>query len=237
VLAEGSAFAADRDETRAVLAYVLEAALRLMHPLMPFVSEELWQRVPRPSSHRASIAFGPYPGADEEAHVDPDAEREMAIVMATISAARTIRSEHDIKWAKAVPLELRTDAGDVAALLERVAFSIRGLVKTTALPALAKIGGPRSPGTAVSVVPTPAGPIEVLVGLKGLVTKDEELTRIEREMKRIDKDIVQLDKKLASPGFVERAPREVVDEANAQRTQLVAARTRLEESRRFADEL
>jgi valyl-tRNA synthetase len=239
VFAEQSPFAADKDETRAVLASVLEASLRLMHPLMPFVTEELWQRVPKPASRRASIAFGPYPGAstEDEAHSDPAAERDMEIVMATISAARTIRSEHDIKWANAVPLELRTDAGDVATLLQRVAFSAHLLAKTTARPVVAKIGGPRTPGTAVSVVPTPAGPIEVLVGLKGLVTKDEELVRIEREIKRIDKDVAQLDKKLSNAGFVDRAPKEVVEEATAQRAQLVAARSRLEESRRLADEL
>jgi valyl-tRNA synthetase len=161
----------------------------------------------------------------------------MDIVMATISAARTIRSEHDIKWANAVPLELRVDAEDVTALLRQVAFSIHSLAKTNTLPDVAKIGGPRAPGTAVSVVSTAVGPIEVLVGLKGLVTKDEEVARIERELKRIDKDVAQLDKKLASRGFVDRAPKEVVDEANAQREQLVAARTRLDESRRFADEL
>jgi valyl-tRNA synthetase len=237
VFAENSPFVQDRDETRAVLAYTLEASLRLIHPLMPFVTEELWQRVPKPHSRKASIAFGPYPGEHEERHLDVPAERDMEIIMAAISAARTIRSEHDLKWANAVPLEFRTDAGNIAALLERVGFSARLLVKSTEMPRIAKIGGPRAPGTAVSVVPTHAGPIEVLVGLKGLVTKQEELARIDREIKRIDKDIAQLDKKLTSKGFVDRAPKEVVEEAHAQRVQLVAARARLDESRRLAEEL
>jgi valyl-tRNA synthetase len=230
-------FAQDRAETRAVLAYVLEGSLRLLHPLMPFVTEELWQRVPKPPSRRASIAFGPYPGVSEEQYRDLAAERDMDIVTATISAARTIRSEHDIKWAHALPLELRTDAGEIRALLERVAFSAQILAKTTELPLIARLGGARAPGTAVSVVPTYAGPIEVLVGLQGVVTKAEELVRIEREIKRIDKDIALVDKKLSSKGFVERAPREVVDEAQGQRAQMVAARVRLEESRRLAEEL
>jgi valyl-tRNA synthetase len=237
VFAENSPFAEQRDETRAVLAYVLEASLRLMHPLMPFVSEELWQRAPKPASRKVSVAFGPYPGADEEKYADTVAERDMDIVTAVISAARTIRSEHDIKWATAVPVEFRTDGAESVALLEKAAFSAHLLAKTTALPLITKMGGSRAPGTAVSVVPTHAGPIEVLVGLKGLVTKDEELARIEREIKRIDKDIAQLDKKLSSQGFVDRAPKEVVDEANAKRTQMIAARARLEESRQLANEL
>ena len=107
---------ADRGETRAVLAYVLEAALRLMHPLMPFVSEELWQRAPKPTSRKASVAFGPYPGESEEQYADAVAERDMDIVMGAISAARTIRSEHDIKCATAVPVEFRTDAADIVRL-------------------------------------------------------------------------------------------------------------------------
>jgi valyl-tRNA synthetase len=204
---------------------------------MPFVTEELWQRVPKPHARKASVAFGPYPGAHEEQHLDPAAEADMDIVMGAISAARTIRSEHDIKWANAVPLELRTDAGEIAALLDRVGFSARVLVKSTALPKAARIGGPRTPGTAVSVVPTRAGPIEVHVGLKGLVKKEDEIQRIEREIARIQKDIAQIDKKLSSKGFVDRAPKEVVEDANAQRAQLVAALARLEESRRLAEEL
>jgi len=227
----------DRDETRAVLAYTLEASLRLMHPLMPFVTEELWQRVPKPHARKASIAFGPYPGEHEERHIDAAAERDMEIVMAAISAARTIRSEHDIKRANRVPLEFRTDSGEIAALLARVGFSARFLVNSAELPTIATIGGPRAPGTAVSAVPTHAGPIEVHVGLKGLVTKGEEIARIEREIARIDKDIAQIDKKLSSKGFLDRAPREVVEEAKAQRAQLALARARLEESRRLAEEL
>jgi valyl-tRNA synthetase len=237
VFAEDSPFVQDRDETRAVLAYTLEASLRLMHPMMPFVTEELWQRVPKPHARKPSIAFGPYPGEHEERHVDDAAERDMEIVMSTISAARTIRSEHDIKWANAVPLELRTDAGEIAALLQRVDYSARALVKTAEPPKITKIGGPRAAGTAVSVVPTHAGPIEVHVGLKGLVKKEDEIQRIAREIARIQKDIAAIDKKLSSKGFVDRAPKEVVDEANAQRAQLVAAHARLEESRRLADEL
>jgi valyl-tRNA synthetase len=98
-------------------------------------------------------------------------------------------------------------------------------------------GGAREAGTTVSVVPGHRGSVEVLVGLKGLVAKDEEIARIAREMKRIEKDLAALEKKLGSPGFVDRAPPEVVDEAKKQRSALVEAKARLEEARALAEEL
>jgi valyl-tRNA synthetase len=157
-------------------------------------------------------------------------------VKGAISSARTIRSEHEVHPGALVPLLLHTDSTTLQALLTRCEFAIRALVKTDGR---AQIGprGPRPPGSVVSVVPTDEGPIEVIVGLKGLVTKERELERIEREIKRIDKDLAAIDKKLGSKGFVDRAPKEVVDEAQAQRGQLVEARKRLEESRALADEL
>ena len=75
------------------------------------------------------------------------------------------------------------------------------------------------------------------MGLKGLVTKDKELVRIDREMKRIDKDLGAIEKKMSSKGFLDRAPKEVIDETNALKKQLQDARVRLEESRTLADEL
>jgi valyl-tRNA synthetase len=92
-------------------------------------------------------------------------------------------------------------------------------------------------GTTVTVVPTIHGPVDIGVGLKGLVEKDAELARIDREMKKVEKDLAALDKKLASPGFVDRAPPEVVAEARAQREGLIEAKKRLVEARRLAEEL
>ena len=77
-------------ETQATLAYVLEGSLRLMHPLMPFITEELWQRVPRPASRKASIAFGPYPTPDDErARATRTSRRGWRLLQEVISAART----------------------------------------------------------------------------------------------------------------------------------------------------
>jgi valyl-tRNA synthetase len=223
-------------ETRAVLAHVLETSLRLMHPLMPFLTEELWQRAPRPASRRRSIAFGPYPTVNDDARPDEAAIRDMEIFKAVVTAARTIRSEHEIERRADVPLAIRSDSETARAMLADRLGAIAFLVGSKA-PAIEKTGGGRAAGTTVSVVPSPQGPIEVLVGLKGLVKKEEELARIDRELKKIEKDLAAIDKKLGSKGFVDRAPKEVVDEANAQKQQLLDARTRLAEAKTLADEL
>jgi valyl-tRNA synthetase len=225
-------------ETRETLAYVLEGSLRLMHPLMPFLTEELWQRVPRPPSRKASVAFGPYPTPESEREArSAEVDAQMETLQAVISAARTVRSEHDIDKKADVPVQVRCDAPAVVSFLRGHYEAIRQLVKTAGDPVFEARGGPREAGATVSIVPGPSGPIEVLVGLKGLVTRDDELSRIDRELKKIDKDLVALEKKLGSPGFVDRAPPELVEEAKKQRATLVDGKARLEESRKLAEEL
>jgi valyl-tRNA synthetase len=225
-------------ETQATLAYVLEGSLRLMHPMMPFITEELWQRVPRPPSRKVSVALAPYPTADDEkAARDADVEAQMDLLQQVISAVRTVRSEHDIDKKADVPVRVRSQDPQVLAFLREHAEAIRGLAKAAGLPAFETTGGPRESGTTTSVVTASRGSVEVLVGLKGLVTKEDELARIDRETKRLDKDLATSDKKLGSPGFVDRAPPEVVEEARKQRAGMLEARSRLQEARKLAEEL
>jgi valyl-tRNA synthetase len=236
--AETIANAAFIAETRATLAYILEGSLRLLHPLTPFITEELWQRVPKPGSRQTSVAFGPYPTAESErAARDEEVDAWMDTLQAVISAARTVRSEHDVDKKADVPMLVRSSSLEVLAFLREHAEAIRVLVKTRGDPGFEPSGGKREAGTTLSVVPSARGPIEVLVGLKGLVDLDAELTRIERELKKIDKELALLEKKLGAPGFVDRAPKEVVDEAKAQRRALADARARLEAARELAKEL
>jgi len=225
----------EREETRIVLAHVLESSLRLMHPLMPFVTEELWQRVPKPASRPVSVALAPYP-TEADGLIDESVEREMALVQAIIGAARTVRSEHEIKPGEKVPVWLRATQGQAETILRHVP-AIRALVKTADDPKILGPADAREAGTVVSVVPSELGTVEVLVGLRGLVTKDKELARIDRDLKRLDRDLAGLDKRLQSSGFVDRAPKEVVEEAHAQRKAMAEARERIVASRALADEL
>src|ERR1035438_7152979 len=224
-------------ETQATLAYVLEGSLRLMHPLMPFITEELWQRVPRPASRKASIAFGPYPTRDDErSALDPDAETWMDLFKPVVSAARTIRSEHNLDNKAEIKVRVRSGSPEVLAFLRGQADAIRFLARS-ADPVFEAPGAGREPGTTVSVVPSAHGPIEVLVPLKGLVTPEEESARIDRGLKKIEKDLAALDKKLGSARVVDPGPKEGVEEGRAQRVALVDAKTRLEAARTLVSEL
>jgi valyl-tRNA synthetase len=221
----------EQTETRYALAHAIEAALRALHPYIPFITEELWQHVPRPASRPATIALSPYPTA-KDGRGDPESERDMACVMAIISAARTIRSEHEVHPGAKVPLRLRTNDATRAALLLREARSIATLVKTDGEPAIEGPGA-RPPGSVLSV----AADVEVLVGLKGLVEPAKEAERIERTLKKIDKDLAGLDKRLGDAKFMSNAPPDVVAQAREQKAALERQRARLVEERGLVDEL
>jgi valyl-tRNA synthetase len=219
-------------EVAATLAHVLETSMRALHPFIPFITEELWQRLPRPASRPISLALAPYPTV-ADGRADADADREMTLVTTAISAARTIRSEHEVHPGAQVPLVLRAHDPKTLDLLRAEIVTIRTLVKTDGDPIIEPSGGGRPPGSVMSVV----GDVEVLVGLRGLVDASKEKDRIEREIKKVDKDIAVLEKKLGSPNFVEKAKTEVVVESKDQLEALRRTRTRLEDAKQLAGEL
>jgi valyl-tRNA synthetase len=224
--------AAEQGETREVLAHVLETALRALHPYVPFITEELWQRLPRPASAPASIALASYPTLEDGPH-DAEAERAMSVLSGAVSAARTMRSEHEVHPAAKVPLELRAADPEARQLLAREARYIESLVGSEGAPVIAEPGGVRPRGALVAM----AGDVEVLVGLRGLVEAGKERERIERQLKKGDKDIGVLEKRLSNQNFVANAPAEVVTEANAQLEQLRRQKVRLAEALELVGEL
>jgi valyl-tRNA synthetase len=207
-----------------------------MHPFIPFVTEELWQKFPKPSSRPGSIVVAPFPTVANlgaaGALRDDAAEREMAALQGVISSIRTIRTEHEISPAATVSVRLCTSNAELRALLQREQVAIRTLAKVDPLEILPGDAG-RPSGFATSS----AGEIEVQVLLKGLVDSAHEAARIERELKRIDKDLQGMEKKLSQPSFTEKAPPEVVAESRARLAELQTARARLEAGRGLIDEL
>jgi valyl-tRNA synthetase len=219
-------------ETATTLAHVAETALRALHPFAPFLTEELWQRIARPPSRPVALALAPFPTA-KDGRADAQIDAEMALVQSVITAARTIRSEHEVHPGAQVRLTLRSNDAAARALLTSEIVAIRTLVKTIGDPAIEPAGGGRPEGNVMSV----AGDVEVLVELRGLVDGEKEGARVEREIKKTEKDVAALEKKLGTPSFTERAPADVVAEAKEQLEALRRRRSHLEEARGLAREL
>ncbi|HXG04389.1 MAG TPA: class I tRNA ligase family protein, partial [Candidatus Binatia bacterium] len=188
-----------RDRTRHTLVTVLEATLRLLHPFMPFITEELWQRLPRPAGGPPSIMVAPYPRAGRR---DEVAERQMAVVMEAVTAVRNIRSEMRIAPAVTLGVTVRP-APEHARLFPEAAPVIEFLARCRLTVAA---DAARPAGSALAVV----GSSELYVELAGVVDLAAERARIEKELARLDESIRQLAARLERPDFLERAPAEVV---------------------------
>jgi len=203
-----------------------------LHPFMPFITEELWQRVPRPASRPKSIALAPYPTADD-GRLDEDAERVFAALSAAIGAARSMRNEHDVHPSSEIPLVLRLAAEDLVQPLRAQSSIVRFLVRTAGDPIIEIEGGERPKGYVVAV----ASGVQILVGLKGLVDLKKESERIARAQTKLRKDIESYEKRLNNPSFIEKASVEVVAEARAQVAALKRQLEQLDEALSLLSEL
>jgi len=209
-------------ETRAVLVHVLETTLRVLHPMMPFITEEIWQRVPKLASATPTLMLAPYPQTARDALRDEAAERDMNVLQAVIVAARSIRSERDIHPRIALPLQLRSDDESVRALLTRERTAITTLVN--AQVQVAELTGAALDRNAATTV---AEGVTLLVPLEGLTDPDKERERITRQLQKLEKDRAVIEKKLGNAGFVARAPADVVQKDRERLAELVNAASQL----------
>ncbi len=187
--------------TRAVLCHVLDRALRLLHPFMPFITEEIWQKLPGTGP---SITVAEWPEADE-AFQAPDAVREMQILIDVIRSVRNIRSEMEVPPKKQVSLLIRTEPEAYAAIRDNESAIRRlcGAEKVTAGPDVTR------PDKAMTAVVSGA---EVFLPLEGMIDIEETIARLEKELKKLDYEVERVEKKLSNPGFVQKAPAHIVEE-------------------------
>ncbi|MHB8252577.1 MAG: valine--tRNA ligase [Acidiferrobacter sp.] len=191
--------------TRRTLLRVLETALRLLHPLMPFITETLWQKIaPLCGRTGATIMLAPYPKADT-GRIDLKAIADMNALMGLISTVRTIRGEMNIAPSLRIPI-LIAGAEGCEALLKANAATIASLARLSGLTVLAQ--GDSAPESAVGLV----GSWRILVPLKGLIDKAAELQRLGKEIEKIEREIARAQTKLGRADFIERAPQAVVEE-------------------------
>ncbi len=212
-----------RDATRRTALHVLDRLFRLLHPIMPFLTEELWQRLPiRREAESVVVATFPTP---DRSLIDADAEAEARILQETITALRNIRGEMGIKPGAKMPLLYLTRDAHAHALLSRERESLvdlAGLSDVTAtLVGDAAVEAPK--GAAAAVV----GPVELFVPLAGLVDPAAESQRLEKELAKLAKDQHVVSHKLGNADYVKRAPAEVVEKDRARLQEIEGVRAKL----------
>ena len=185
-----------------VLGYVLEHTLRLLHPFMPFITEEIWQKLPHEGK---SIMVASWPKADEKL-IDDASEKAMTAIMETIKAARNMRAEVGAKPGVKAPLIVNiTDKSLEQTFMENVHYLA---VLAAAEPVTILDDGADKPENARTAV---AEGVEVYLPLKGLIDVEAETNRMEKEKGKLTKEIERLTKKLSNKNFVEKAPAAVVE--------------------------
>ena len=190
------------ERSKPVLLYVFESALRMLHPFMPFLTEELWQTIPHEGE---SIVIAQYPAADPDL-ADSEAESQAEMIQDVIVKVRNIRSEMRVDPKQAVVVRMATEDQTVAKLLTGARDYVFKLATVSQLEIVPQLQGNKLAAQAVA-----AGCV-LEVPLEGLIDRDSERTRLTRELEKVRKEIDGLDRKLSNASFVERAPADVVDE-------------------------
>jgi valyl-tRNA synthetase len=202
------------------LVSVLDQSLRLLHPIMPYITEEIWQSLPSTKPAKF-LAVAPYPEAKE-----PGATKEEEIVtllIDAITALRNIRGENQLAPSKQFPAEIHSDQQVLSVLAPHTAH-IERLANVTL--SLKPAGSTKPPQAAVSMV----NKIEGVVSLVGLIDWNKERERLGNDLKKIDQELARIEGKLSNPAFVDKAPaavvakeREKVDELKAQQAKIKAS--------------
>jgi len=210
--------AEDANSTRHTLLYVLEALLRLLHPLIPFVTEQLWGQVaPRLGITDDTLSQRPYPTAEEFAGDFARAEADVEWLKSMVNALRRVRSELNVPPSKLVPLLLQGGNDDDRARMTRFTASLSFLLKLERIEWLAN--GSDTPPAATAIV----GDLTLLVPLEGLVDLGAERARLDKEIARVESEKEKSGTKLAK--FTDKVPAAVVEQ---ERVRLVEWTAQLE---------
>ncbi len=206
-------------EVRRVLLSVLEVALRLAHPLMPYITEEIWQTLAPmlgrggPGHDCQSIMLADYPKADSS-RINEQAESDMAWLQSLIGAVRTIRGEMKLGNARLLPVLLQNITDSERTQIARIEPLFKALAKVESLTFLGN--DEKAPLSSSAVVASAV----VLVPMKGLIDPTAELARLNKELDKLTKQHDQIAGKLANEGFVAKAPANVVESERAKLSEL-----------------
>lgn len=213
--------------TRSVLAYVLDQTMRLLHPFMPFITEEIWQNLPHEGE---SITVAEWPKVRPELS-NQEASEQMKLLVEIIRSVRNIRAEVNTPMSKKIAMIINAHDEKILDTLE----TNKAYLERFCNPEMLTIGvGALAPEKAMTAVVSGA---EIYLPLQGLINIEEEITRLEKELKKLNKEVERVQKKLANEKFVAKAPAQVVEEERAKEKDYLEKRAtvqeRLEELKRM----
>ncbi|MCK9376876.1 MAG: valine--tRNA ligase [Syntrophobacterales bacterium] len=197
--------AAARTHCQAILLQVLSAVLRLLHPFMPFITEEIWQKLP---GAQGSIMAAPFPAADDRLQ-HPAAEAEMNLVMAAITAIRNLRGEMNVPPSTQVEVFLHSPEASLIEALTRHGESIKILARVRELHSNSAGGPPAASAKAV------VDSVDLFMPLAGIIDFKEEANRLDKELEKLGKEVNQAQRKMSNEDFLAKAPPEVVQKEQA----------------------
>jgi valyl-tRNA synthetase len=209
--------------TRRTLVHVLEALLRLIHPFMPFITEELWQRAaPLAGKRGETIMLQPYPAMEIDL-IDPEAEQEMEWLKRVIVGVRTVRAEMNLAPGRHLPLLLQHGREQDRARIGQHRVYLMRLARLSSIAWLSPSDVPPASATAL------AGELKLFIPMADLIDKEAELARLGKEIAKTRKELERSDAKLANPAFSERAPTEVVQKERQRVSEMRSALAKLKE--------
>jgi valyl-tRNA synthetase len=218
--ADGSArVEQDRRRTRGVLVYVLDTVMRLLHPFMPFISEEIWRHMPHRSGALVAAAWP----EKAPALSFPEEAKEMGVVQAVIHAVRNLRSQVNLPPGKEAPVIVRAPES-TAACLEEERHQIARLCFAAPLTIDSAASKPRQALAAIV-----GDGVEIYLPLAGVIDLEAETARLQKELTALEKELRRTEGKLKSPGFLAKAPPEVVLKEKTRREEYLARRAKLQE--------
>ncbi|MGB1220754.1 MAG: valine--tRNA ligase, partial [Alcanivoracaceae bacterium] len=214
---------AQKRGTRRTLIHVLEAILRLAHPFMPYITEEIWQRVaPMAGKAADTIMLAPWPQGQDD-RVDTQAEQDVQWLKAVITAVRNIRGEMRIPLGKELDVYLHNGSASDQQRLENNRTFLGKLARLSNITWLAPEDS--APPSATQLV----GEMEILVPMAGLIDKDAEIERLGKEIDKLKKEVQRAEGKLKNPRFADNAPADVVQKEKDKVTEYRSSLARFEE--------
>jgi valyl-tRNA synthetase len=210
----------ERQIAQYVLCYVLEHTLKLLHPFMPYITEEIWQHIPHEGQ---SIMVAAWP-TNETGKIDVKAEQDMTTIMEIIKAIRNMRAEVNVAPGKKSEVILQFASKELQEVLQVNAGYLKVLAAADPITVLEAAEG--KPENAMAAV---VNGVEIYLPLKGLIDVEKETARLNKELATLDKELQRVSGKLANVGFVAKAPADVIEKEKEKQKGFEEKRTAINE--------